>query len=61
MDLVTVVADGRYNVYPTFGSSDGNRLKGYLQRVKEVGVALLGQGRGVADLFEGSAAQERRL
>ncbi|KAG8876137.1 Nucleoporin nup84 [Tulasnella sp. 331] len=56
MDLVPIVADGRYNVYSTFSSSEGNRLKDYLKGVRGVSIALLGQGRGPVDLFEGSNA-----
>ncbi|KAG9025328.1 Nucleoporin nup84 [Tulasnella sp. JGI-2019a] len=56
MDLVPIVADGRYNVYSTFGSPEGNRLKEYLRGVRDVSIALLGHGRGVVDLFEGSNA-----
>lgn len=60
MDLVPIVADERYGVYQTFFRPQGNRLKEYLKGVKDLGFALLGQGRGVVDLFEGSAAFEPR-
>lgn len=60
MDLVPIVADERYGVYQTFFRPQGNRLKEYLGHVREVSYALLGHGRGVVDLFEGSAAFEPR-
>lgn len=57
MDLVPIVADKRYNICSTFSSSEGNRLKQYLKGVRDVGIALLGEGRGHVDLFEGSYAR----
>lgn len=62
MDLVPIVANDLHHVHVTFygPGSQTNRLREYLKDVREVGVALLGQGRGAAELFEGSAASGRR-
>ncbi|KAG8907689.1 Nucleoporin nup84 [Tulasnella sp. 408] len=51
MELVPIVADERYFVYPTFLAYDGNRLEEYLDGVRSVGLALLEAGRNPNDLF----------
>ncbi|KIO24192.1 hypothetical protein M407DRAFT_26387 [Tulasnella calospora MUT 4182] len=51
MELVPIVADERYFVYPTFIAYGGNRLEEYLDGVRHVGLALLEAGRNPNDLF----------
>lgn len=51
MELVPIVSDERYFVYPTFLAYGGNRLEEYLDGVRRVGLALLEAGRNPNDLF----------
>ncbi|KAG8935349.1 Nucleoporin nup84 [Tulasnella sp. 418] len=51
LELVRVLADSKFNVYSGFVSQHGNRMKEYLEGVRRVALALLEEGRGVADIF----------
>lgn len=52
MELVTILADDRCQVYDAFISEGSNRLKEYLEGVRLIGLAKLEQGRGTAELFD---------
>ncbi|KAG9019387.1 Nucleoporin nup84 [Tulasnella sp. 427] len=61
MELVAIVAEERYFIYPTFIAFGGNRLGEYLDGVRQVGLALLEVGRSPNDLFpsyDGSYADD---